>query len=130
MFVGHFAVALGAKRAAPRIPLSLLVGDLPLWPGGALFGLGLWNSIPATLAVEGLIFAGAVFAYATAFPARGATGRWAFRVLIGLMTIIWATQPWSPPPPSATAIAVVGVSMWLFPLWAAWIERHREKGSA
>jgi hypothetical protein len=53
MFVGHLAVAFGAKRAAPR-----------------------WNSIPATLAVEGVIFAGAVFAYATAFPARDASGRW------------------------------------------------------
>lgn len=36
MFVGHFAAALGAKRLAPRIPLSLLVAaaiglDL-IWP--------------------------------------------------------------------------------------------------
>ncbi len=99
--------------------------DMPLWPGGERVGLGLWNSIPGTLVVEGLLFAAAVAAYATAFPARDATGRWAFRVLIGMMTVLWITSPWSPPPPSVTAIAMVGVAMWLFPRWAGWIERHR-----
>lgn len=212
MFVGHFAVAFGAKRFAPRIPLGLLVGaalaldliwpllllagaetvridpgntaftplafdsypwshslvmaviwgavtaaiafprlrsgsaaaitgavvvshwvldfvthrpDLPLWPGGDTFGLGLWNSIPGTFLVEGALFAAAVAAYAMAFPARDAVGRWAFRGLIVLMTAAWISSPFSPPPPSVTAIAVVGLATWLFPLWAAWIERHR-----
>ncbi len=32
--------------------------DLPLWPGGPEVGLGLWNSIPLTLLVEGLLLHG------------------------------------------------------------------------
>ena len=33
--------------------------DLPLYPGGArLIGVGLWNSIPGTVTVEGLMFVG------------------------------------------------------------------------
>ena len=30
--------------------------DLPLWPGGPKVGLGLWNSVPATIGVEVLLF--------------------------------------------------------------------------
>ena len=26
--------------------------DLPLWPGGPLMGLGLWNSVPGTIIIE------------------------------------------------------------------------------
>src|SRR5512146_2731302 len=39
--------------------------DLPLYPGSTLeVGLGLWNSVPATLLLEGLMFAGGVWLYA------------------------------------------------------------------
>lgn len=52
MFAGHLAVALGAKRATPRVPLGLLVGasfglDL-LWPPLLLAGSNTCGSIPAT----------------------------------------------------------------------------------
>jgi membrane-bound metal-dependent hydrolase YbcI (DUF457 family) len=45
--------------------------------------------------------------------------------LIAVVTAIWAIQPWSPPPPGPDAVAIVGLALWLLPLWAAWIERHR-----
>src|SRR5437762_4423209 len=33
--------------------------DMPIFPGGPRYGLGLWNSVPATLAIEsGLLAAG------------------------------------------------------------------------
>jgi|SRR5688572_14247061 hypothetical protein len=99
--------------------------DLPLWPGGPRFGLGLWNSVGATLVVEGALFAAAIAIYLRTTAARNATGTWAFWALIGLTTAIWASGPWSPPPPGVTALAVVALAMWLFPLWAAWIERNR-----
>ena len=99
--------------------------DLPLWPGGPQVGLGLWNSIPGTILVEGTLFIIAIEVYRRAFQARDRVGRWSFWGLIGLTTAIWISGPWSPPPPSASAIAVVGLAMWLFPLWALWIERHR-----
>jgi membrane-bound metal-dependent hydrolase YbcI (DUF457 family) len=213
MFVGHLAAALGAKRAAPRLPLGALVAaafgldllwpvlllagietvriepgntaftplafdyypwshslvmallwgavlavlirvawksavgaalvgatvvshwvldwithrpDLPLYPGGPETGLGLWHSIPGTIAVEGLLFAAAIEMYRRAFRPRDRVGRWSFRALIALTTIVWLSGPWSPPPPSAAAVAPVGLAMWLFPVWAGWIDRHRD----
>jgi hypothetical protein len=44
---------------------------------------------------------------------------------VALVSVIWVTQPWSPPPPSATAVGVVGVTMWLLPVWGRWIDAHR-----
>jgi hypothetical protein len=99
--------------------------DLPLWPGGPLAGLGLWNSIEGTLIIEGALFVAAIEAYRRGFVPRDAIGRWAFAGLILFTTAIWITSPWSPPPPDTTAIAIVGLALWLFPLWAAWIDRHR-----
>jgi hypothetical protein len=99
--------------------------DLPLWPGGPKVGLGLWNSIPGTFIVEGAIFVVAVEMYRRAFIARDRVGRWSFWSLVGLTSVIWMSGPISPPPPSVTAIAIVGLALWLFPLWAMWIERHR-----
>ena len=99
--------------------------DLPLWPGGPAVGLGLWNSIPATIIVEGLLFAAAIEVYRRAYPPRDAVGRWSFGGLVALTGIIWISGPFGPPPPSPGAIAVVGLALWLLPLWAGWIDRHR-----
>ena len=212
MFVGHLAVALGAKRAAARVPLGALVAasfgldllwpifllagletvrvdpgntaftplafehypwthslvmaiawgaaaglaasiwlrnrtagvvigatvvshwildfvthrpDLPLWPGSAVFGLSLWQSIPATLMLEGALYATAIELYRRRFRDRDRVGRWAFWSLVAFTTAIWLSGPWSPPPPDWRPVAVVALALWLFPLWAAWIERHR-----
>ena len=104
--------------------------DLPLWPGGPLVGLGLWNSIPATFVVEGALFAAAIAAYLRGTRARTRAGDWAFWSLVAFTTLIWASGPFSPPPPSATAIATVGLAMLLFPLWAHWIDRTRVDANA
>lgn len=99
--------------------------DLPLWPGGPVAGLGLWNSIPATIIVEGGLFAFALWLYAGASSARDQIGRWALVALVALALILWISQPWSPPPPSATAVALGSFALWLLPPWARWIEAHR-----
>lgn len=99
--------------------------DLPLWPGGPLVGAGLWNSIPGTLLVEGAMLAAGVLVYVRAWPARDATGRWAFWALVALIGLLWVTQPVSPPPPSATAVAWGALTMWMLVPWCAWIARHR-----
>jgi hypothetical protein len=100
--------------------------DLPLWPGGPKVGLGLWNSIPWTIVVEGALFATAVLFYLRGTRARDATGKWAFWALVMLTTAIWLSGPFSPPPPSVTAVAVVGIVFGpVFILWARWIDRHR-----
>jgi hypothetical protein len=103
------------------------VPDLPLWPGGPLCGLGLWNSVGGTLVVEGTLFAAAVAIYLRTTAPRNATGKWAFWALVLVTTAIWISGPWSPPPPSVTALAVVGLAMWLFPVWGAWIEGNRKR---
>lgn len=212
MFVGHLAVALGAKRAEPRVPLGaavaaafgldliwpvlLLAGaesvqvhqgdtaftnlafvsypwshslltslgwsgvtavighrvlkswkvgvilgllvlshwvldfishrpDLPLWPGGPVAGLGLWNSIPATIIVEGGLFVLGLWLYASSSSARDQIGRWGLVGLAALSAVLWISQPWSPPPPNATAVALGSFVLWLLPPWARWVEAHR-----
>lgn len=102
--------------------------DLPLWLSDASprLGLGLWNSIPWTLAIEGLMFAVAVFMYATATKAKDRVGMIAFWVLIGFLLFACSTGPFTPPPPSDRAIAIVGIVVGFLMLpWVAWIDRHR-----
>ena len=53
--------------------------DLPLWPGSeTMLGLGLGNSVPATIAVECAMFAAGVALYARSAPARDRIGSYAF----------------------------------------------------
>lgn len=102
------------------------VPDLPLWPGGPVEGLGLWRSTTATLLVEGAFFLAAIAAYVRGTRARDAAGRWAFWGFVVLVTLIWVSGPFSPPPPSVGAIIVVGiVGALLLPAWSAFIDRHR-----
>lgn len=103
--------------------------DLPLWPGGPLVGLGLWNSVPATIIVEGALFVGGLVWYVSRFPARNNLGRVGLVAMVGLVTLIWIAGPFSPPPPSPSAVAIVGLALWIFPLWAWRIELHRQRGS-
>jgi hypothetical protein len=99
--------------------------DLPLWPGGPLVGLGLWDSVTGTLAVEGALLVLGTYLYVGMTSPRTWVGTAALAGLIGLTTVIWAFQPWAPPPPSASAVAQVGLVMWILPLWALWVERNR-----
>ena len=104
--------------------------DLPLWPGGPKLGLGLWNSVPATILLEGGLFLIAIAIYVRTLKPRDAVGKWAFWALVALTSVIWITQPWSPPPPSSNAVAAVALAMWVFPWWALWIDRHRSTDGA
>lgn len=105
--------------------------DLPLAPGNSpAFGLGLWNSIPATLAVEGSLFALGVAAYLRTTRARdraGAIGLWA---LLAFVAVIWASGPFAPPPPGPRAVVFAGLGLWLLVPWAAWVDSHREPRDA
>src|SRR5215468_10947863 len=50
--------------------------DMPLWPGSERFGLGLWRSVPATLAVELAMFVVGAAIYLGATRATDRRGRW------------------------------------------------------
>jgi len=99
--------------------------DLPLWPGGPRVGLGLWNSVPATVIVEGLLFAGGAFLYGWTTRARDAAGRLGLWAFLGLLLLIAVANRLGPPPPSVQAFSAAGVALWIFVPWAAWVDRHR-----
>jgi hypothetical protein len=101
--------------------------DMPLVPGGtARLGLGLWESIAATLVVEGTLFAACVAWYARRTRARDAVGRWAFVGLVAFLAVIYAANLFGPPPPSVEAVAWSANAMWLLVAWGYWIDLHRE----
>lgn len=100
--------------------------DLPLVPGGeARVGLGLWESLPLTLAVEGGLFALAIAWYLRTTVAVDAAGRWGLMGLVALLAGIYAGNLFGPPPPSVEAIAWVGQAQWLLVAWGFWLDRHR-----
>lgn len=102
--------------------------DLPLYPGGGeRLGLALWNSLPATFAVEGAMFALAIAFYVRLTRAKDRVGTIAWWTLVALLLALYVPGPWSPPPSSENAVAIVGVAaLLLFVPWAYWIDRHRE----
>lgn len=99
--------------------------DMPLWPGGPRVGLGLWRSVPGTLAVELSLFAIGVALWVRGTRATDSRGRWAFWGLVALLLAIYVSNLLGPPPPSVGALAWVSLSLWLLLPWAAWIDRHR-----
>lgn len=100
--------------------------DLPLYPGGANVGLGLWNHPAAETAIEVALFVAGVAIYARMTRPRDRTGSVAFWSFVVFLAVIHAGNLLGPPPPSVTAIAYAGLLMWLFPLWAWWFDAHRE----
>ena len=215
MFIGHFAVALASKRAAPRVSLGVLVAaaqladlvwpiflllgwervriapgdtaftaldfehypwthslmmaivwgvafalaywtwrrdsrgamvvglvvvshwvldyvthrpDLPLTPwSGTRLGLGLWNSVAATMIIESLIFIAGVWSYLAMTRARDRVGRWALWSFIIFLVAVYLSGPLTgnAAPPSPRAVAWAALALWITPVWGAWIDRHR-----
>jgi hypothetical protein len=215
VFIGHFALALGAKRAAPQLSLGTLVAACQLadlaWPvlvllgiesfeihpgitavtpldftrypyshslvalalwalafaltwlfargsgaraalvlaalvlshwvldavshrpdmpitieGSARVGLGLWNSLAATLAVETVLFATGVAIYARTTSPRDRIGHWGLVAFAGLLFVIYLANLFGPPPPGTKAVAWSAIAMWLLVAWAWWLDAHRE----
>lgn len=108
--------------------LDLLVHrpDLPLAPGiESRVGLGIWNSLPATLVLEGTLFAGGIFFYTRTTRAVNRTGRISFWSLVAFLAAVYLANVFGPPPPASDALGYVGLSMWLFVAWGYWIDRNR-----
>lgn len=101
--------------------------DMPLYPGGPKYGLALWNSIPATIAVEAAIFAIGVRLYAQATRPRDGIGRWGFVAFVGVLVFFYAANLVGGAPPTVTYIwsgAIVGAAVLTALAW--WIDRHRD----
>lgn len=100
--------------------------DLPLYPGSPFeIGMGFWDSVPITLAIEVPLFLLGVWLYARTTKAIDATGKWAFRALVICLALIHAGNLFGDPPPSSKAIAWVGQAQWLLVLWGYWVDKHR-----
>jgi len=96
--------------------------DLPLWPGSSTFvGLGLWNSVTATLALESALFIAGIAIYARA-KGRTGIGFWA---LIGFFVLAYLGAAFGPPPPSAQAVAWSALALLVLPFWSGWLDRVR-----
>lgn len=95
--------------------------DLPLWPGtSTMVGLGLWNSVAGTLAVESALIAVGIALYVR----HAARTTLAFWLLIGFFVVAYLGAAFGPPP-SAAAVAGSALALWLLPVWGWWIERPR-----
>jgi membrane-bound metal-dependent hydrolase YbcI (DUF457 family) len=101
--------------------------DLPLLPGfDTRVGLGLWNTVAGSVAVEGLLFIGAVALYTRTTMARDSAGRYGLWALVAFLGLIYIANLLGPPPPDEKALAYAGLLQWLFVPWMYWIDRHRE----
>lgn len=101
--------------------------DMPIAPGvDAVFGLGLWNSIPATILVEGGFWLLAIIAYARATCPKGRAGTYGFWSAIALLTVIGAGNLVTPPPSNAVRAGIGSLTLFLLIVaWAYWMDHVR-----
>lgn len=87
-------------------------------------GLMLWNSLPATLLVEGGLWLVAIVLYLRATRAQNWAGLFAFWPVVAFLTFVWvANIRKGPPPPEAVAGSLI--FFLLLVAWAYWMNRAR-----
>jgi len=125
---GGIAIALG-------VPSHWLLDwiahapDLPLYPNGPKFGLGLWNSVAGTIVVELALFTIGVWLYCSATRARDRIGRYGFLAYIALLVASFLRNFFSSELPHSVKaeIAWPGLIAGIVMLsWAWWFDRHRQ----
>ncbi len=100
--------------------------DLPLAPGDPRrFGLGLWNSLPGSIAVEAGLFVLGIWIYTGATRPENRRGVWALWSLALVLLAIQAANYFGPPPPDEQTLAYSALGIWLFVFWGAWADRNR-----
>jgi hypothetical protein len=82
------------------LDLATHIPDLPLWPGGPLVGLGLWNSIPGTIAVEGTLYALGILLYVRATEPRNRWGHVSLWFTASFLAFLYASSFLVSAPPS------------------------------
>jgi len=135
---GGVYVAVRRVRVFTALVLGLLVvshwvldfvthrRDMPLTlHGPERVGLGLWFSVPGTLAVESLVFGVGLALYLRATAARDRIGSYGLWSLVAFLLVVYLASSFGPPPPSATAVAWSAQAMWLLVVWGYWVDNHR-----
>jgi hypothetical protein len=101
--------------------------DMPLFPwGGPKVGLGLWNSVPLTAAIEIGLFLVGLGLYLSATRAKNWQGHLSLWGLVAVLAFLYVGTVRGAPPPSVQALKVVSTSVVLFLVWFGWIDRSRE----
>lgn len=113
LVVGHWILDFISHRA-----------DLPLAPWSDIkVGLGLWNSLPLTIIIEGLIFCAGAWLYISYARTNNKTGFYRIWGLLIFLVVIYINNIFAPPPPNEEAIGLVGLSQWIIIAWGYWIDK-------
>jgi hypothetical protein len=130
MFAGAWMAVRGRRKAGVLLAGAVVSHwvldviahrpDMPVLPAGPYLGLGLWNSIPATLAVELTMFAAGLALYVRA----GGAGRHrvSFWALVAFLLVAYFAASFGPAPPDTRTLAWSALALWLLVPWAAWVD--------
>ena len=130
LFAAVWMAVRGPKRSAALLAAAVLSHwvldviahrpDMPVLPNGPYVGLGLWHSIPATLAVELTMFAAGLALYLQA----GGAGRrrLSFWLFVAFLLVAYFGASFGPPPPDTRTLAWSALALWVLVPWAAWVD--------
>jgi hypothetical protein len=115
--LSHWVLDLASRRP-----------DMSLAPGVNVYvGLGLYDSIRATLIVEGLVWLLGIGIYVYSTFAEKRAGIYAFWGMVALVTVLWSSGIAGPPPPNVVAVEITNVIIFSAVVaWAYWIDHMRE----
>jgi hypothetical protein len=101
--------------------------DMQLSPGiSNVWGLGLWNSVPATLIVEGGFWLLAIIVYVRAAHPKTRASHFAFWVGIALLTLLWYGNIRRGMDPDPVRAGVGGLILFsLVVAWGYWMNARR-----
>jgi len=101
--------------------------DMAIAPGlDARVGLGLWSSLPWTLAIEGGFWIAAVIIYYRSTKARTRAGVFGFWIAAALLTWLWTVNIRKGTDPNPVRAGIGGFIVFgLFVAWAYWMNRAR-----
>jgi hypothetical protein len=97
--------------------------------GTPALGLGLWNSVGATLAAELLFFAAGIAIYVSRRSRKHPVRSGRLTGLVVVLILVYLTSLLGPPPPDVTTIAVVDIiGLLLLAAFAGWADRRMAPG--
>lgn len=101
--------------------------DLPLYFGlSPKLGLGLWQNLPATLALELVVLAAGLWMYVRHTRSLNRTGRFALWGLIAFLVLVYVGSALGPPPASVSALAWSTQMLWVTVALGYWVDANRE----